>query len=607
MKRDNFLPKFNISNNLSADMRNIEISKAMSAGWYKGKIHYHLKNANCLAVLDGRYYYTNIGINNDSRDFLIKGTRGYHIAEFLRLLGFDDSDLNQLLQTWRNDSVSGLSVRWRSKNEMSQELFARYLEKLKDDISGIDTIEIEYEFHKYKASIYTTEASRVYNSKESTYGNRLQWGQKQDNYNVDSWGIEKRIFTLDQNVITKSVEALYGNSIKLISDGTDVTSNYSEGLLNTLRSMIAYSGNEFMQITSSSKIGERTYTETKYNLHGGALVTETYISAIGKETFNATIKSSFILDENNEHYVRYTGICPKKSSRYASIEDKCQEDRNELQGRSPLMGGEDLKNKNYQYYTNAFWQYSTHIESIKDISPMVNRGDEFLFRRINDNTAYIDVEAFKKLNMRDVGFYLGNYFDIYVKQKSSGGGFFGGFIGAIAGLLGTIFDIGFDIVISVPALKQSMQLMTFVINKIFDTDLSEKEVWQIGSQVALVIASVLLAPETGGTSFGLTTGEFAMASMASSIALSLAVVSSKGNDAKAKAEKEQKAKEKEQKNREAEKKLQSDEEEKKKKIDSEAKQNAEEDFQAFLKNPMYKFDRERTKMKGDLKSQFKLI
>jgi len=66
---------------------------------YKGKFHYHMKNAGLITNFDGQEYYSPMQIRYNSFGFFNKGTTGYHMAEILRLIGFDDSSLKDLHAT----------------------------------------------------------------------------------------------------------------------------------------------------------------------------------------------------------------------------------------------------------------------------------------------------------------------------------------------------------------------------------------------------------------------------------------------------------------------------------------------------------------------------
>lgn len=599
MENNNFLPKFNISKNLANDLRNIEIAKMLSTGWYKGKFDYHMRKAGCVKNINGKEYYTNMIISSDANNFLVKDTVGYHKAEVLRLMGFEDEDLDQLKQTWNTKGVDGIYQRWIAKDEMSKDLFQRYIKQMKEDLKDVTTIEIEYELQAYKKDVYTTDTSRVYNSKQSIFGDRLQWGTSKDN-DLSKWKTNNRFYNLD-NIIVRDKELSYGNKITFYNGTIDVTDTIPMLLQDAVKSMIAYSGIDFMDRISSEKIGEKEYTFKK--LYSYPLEEEIYIVPIGKETFNATIKSSFEEDNNSVHYKRYTAICDQTRIR-GSRETKstnCREEINTEDERIPLNNS--IKNYiNIPYMAKDFWSYTKYEVGQNDYvidifgKKIIRESDKFLFYNSgnNDVGAYIDVHEFKKISIEDVGFYFGNYFDIKVTQKS--GGFFTGFIGFVAGILGKIFNVGFNLLNYVPIFRLQLQIMTWIVNKTFGTNMTEKQVFELGLQIALTIIGYLFAPVTMGTSL-----------LIANMALSLSIAGANAQDKQKQMQQESNEKQKLQEERNKQKKEDAKKKEEEQKLKSTLSNNQDEEFIEFLKNPLYKIDREKNEITNSFEKQFKLI
>lgn len=573
MENNNFLPVFNISDSLSSDLRQIEIAKKLSEGWYKGQIDYYLRKINGTFWIDGEEYYHSIyGILDSTTRFKVKGTRDYYIAEFCRLLGLEDQDLQQFTDIATGGGSDGIYLTWKYKNEISKESFKHYVGIIDTYMNDVDTIEIEYENQRYRSDIYTTEASRVYNNRASLYGNYIQWGSAIGELNSTSWEQKKYLFYVPE-VQTKPTNLSFGKNVKFKRAEIDVTSEFTPELIQVIQTMIAYSGEDFMIKLSESKVGETTYIGEDYN----------YISARGVEVYDANVKNSFLMDTDNIQYKRYTSF---KGSERTDI----------LEGRDSLTGNEF----GIKYFTWKFWDFTKIPSNGAEAGAswvqerIVGVGDEFLFRSSGDQNvgAFLKVKAFQKLSMKEVSYYFGNYFNVRVTQKKSGG-FFSGFVGAIAGLLGKIFDFGFDLISIVPALRLSLQIFTKVVNALFKTDLTPKEVFRIGLQIAWTSIGIVLTPFTFGVSLAIST------------AIALAIAGSDSNEKKKELEEKARQQEEENKKRKEEKDTQAEEDAMKKRIDTEGSE--EEKMNLFLKDPLYQLDRELNEIDISMKKQFNLL
>ena len=596
---NNFLPKFDISNNLSSDLRNIEIAKQLTTGWYKGKFDYHLRKAGFVSMINGEEYYTNIPMLYLQRDFYNEGTQGWHIAEWLRLIGLQDSDLDEIRTIGNTKDVDGIYHSWKAKLGISSSQFKHNMEIMKELLIDVDEVRIDYENQRYKTSVYTTGALRPYNTKESLYGDSLAWASGKADVNL--WTTDGRIITLP-DLQTKPNSSGYGKAIRLYKDSIDVTSNYNETIKNAVQSMIMYSGNSFMQRISSNKISE-TVTTVYVTTYESAEHSE-YISVTGTEVFDATIKQSFIDDIDDLNFIRYTAMYDDEGG--ASESPTIIEGRSELLTIRAGIYNSEIK----VTLASDFWMligYARSLNTTIFMQPIVNNGDEFLFYNTNNSDigAYIKVSEFKKLSMDELSYYIGEYFDIRVTQDD--GGFFSGFIGFIAGFLGVFFNGIYQIFDWVPITRLQLQILTKVVNKLFGSDLSKREVFDIEAQVIVAVVAILLAPETGGMSLGLTAGEFTAATVALSLSVSLGVAGSKAD--REKTESENKAEvDKQRKEELAEvRKLENEQKEREKELNSEGDKSEKEEFQSFLNNPLYRFDRERNKMKSDFEKQFKLL
>jgi len=593
-KIDRTLPKFSISDNLAHDLRTIKIAKALGTGWYKGKFYKLMREIGSVISIGGEEYFTGLQLKYNANNFFNEGTIGYKQAELLRLMGLEDSDLNQIIQTSNTDHVDGVNVRWIAKEELTKERFSQYLQMIDEDLINVDTIEVDCEIQRYRLDTYPTSAVRPYNTRLSVYGDRLGNQQKFDGFDNLSWNggaIQRSL----PPIINRTASAIVGEAIRFKKAGVDVTSTLDLGLRQAVQAMLAYSGKDFMNLLSSTKIGERTYTVNEYAVLNVLSGSATYVSAIGTEVYSANILSAFIEDVNDFHWGRYTMECPQSFTQRGQWSSSCA--RGTIIPAVSISSTSNFVNTSYSLYSSAFWNYTRYttrnLLSIISKRPIVQGKDNFLFYDTGkeDLGAYIKVSEFFKLTIEDLGYYLGNYFDIKIYQSSSGGGFFGGLINFLGGLFGLILNVTFNLIERVPILKLQLDILTWTINKIFNSDLDNRDTFNILAKILGVALTVLFGWVGAAISVGISVG----------IAKNDAEEEQRKNQEIADKKKEAREKELEQRKKEAEEKK------KQQKIDTEGEENSREEFEAFLKNPLYKLNQEKNELRNSLNSQFKLL
>jgi len=515
----NFLPMFTLSGNLASDMRKIEIAKSMSFAWLKGQFYSNMKKAGQVSTISGKEYFMPVVIRRNSYGFFTYGTKGYWIAESLRLLGYDDKSLRDLADASNGDLDNIIWV-WRRSKTPNATDFSFYANKLREEIVNVDSIKIEYELDRYKSTVYTTEASRPYIPKTSG----MKWAQGcVPNPSIYKWTVREAYPSTTPNIIHKEDIYVWGK-IKLFSLGVDVTANYSTVIKNALTAMIAYSGESFMHRTSSIKTGERTYTVySKQGYEGGYQSSETFISAIGEETFDAIIKPEFINDTSEIYWKNYSAYYDYETGSTFNVDNKY--------GREPLTRvSAKLSSKWSQIdsYSTFFWEimgYEYNDENITQ-TDKIDSGDEFLFKEYDRISAIMSVEEFFKLDVKEFTFYFGKYFTFDVNYNN------GTFVDMVLAGIGKLFNfvVGtiFDIFYSIPALRQMLQINAWLVNTTFGTDLTDEEVFKTVVQVAIIVYTAgqtytaISAGNAGATMAGATTMALG-ASVSTSLTLASAV------------------------------------------------------------------------------------
>ncbi len=477
----NFLPMFTPSGNLASDMRKIEIAKSISFAWLKGQFYSNMKKAGSVINISGKEYFGPTYIRGNSYGFFTYNTKGYWIAESLRLLGYDDDSLRKLADA-SNGDLDNITWVWRRSKTPNATDFSFYANKLREEIANVDSIKIEYELDRYKNTVYTTEASRIYTPKTSG----MNWAQGCiPNPSIYKWTMMEAYPATTPNVIHKEDMYVWGK-IKLFSLGVDVTANYSTVIKNALTAMIAYSGESFMHRTSSAKIGERTYTVySQADDYGGYQASDTFISAIGEETFDAIIKPEFINDTSEIYWKNYSAYYDAETGAVLNADNRYS--------REPLTRvSAKLSDKwsTINSYSTFFWEimgYEYNDESITQ-TDKIDSGDEFLFREYDRMTAVMSVEEFFKLDIKEFTFYFGKYFTFDVNYNN------GTFVDMVLAGIGKLFNfvLGtiFDIFYTIPGLRQMLQINAWIVNTAFNTDLTEEEVFKINVQVGIIVASL---------------------------------------------------------------------------------------------------------------------
>lgn len=511
----NFLPMFTPSGNLASDMRKIEIAKSMSFAWLKGQFYNNMKKAGQVSTISGKEYFMPVKIRGNSRGFFTYGTKGYWIAESLRLLGYDDKSLRDLANVSNGDLDDVIWV-WRRSKTPNATDFSFYANKLREEIVNVDSIKIEYELDRYKSTVYTTEDSRPYIPKTSG----MKWAQGcVPNPSMYKWTVREAYPSTTPNIIHKEDIYVWGK-IKLFSLGVDVTANYSTIIKNALTAMIAYSGESFMHRTSSVKTGERTYTVYSQEGYGAS---ETFISAIGEETFDAIIKPEFINDTSEIYWKNYSAYYDYETGSTFNVDNKY--------GREPLTRvSAKLSNKwsTIDSYSTFFWEivgYEYNDGSIAQ-TDKIDSGDEFLFKEYDRMSAIMSVEEFFKLDIEEFTFYFGKYFTFDVNYNN------GTFVDMVLAGIGKLFNfvVGtiFDIFYSIPVLRQMLQINAWLVNTTFGTDLTDEEVFKTTVQVAIIVYTAgqaytaISAGQAGATMAGATAMALG-ASVSTSLTLASAV------------------------------------------------------------------------------------
>jgi len=467
----NYLPSITNKPDSNSDfLKIVEISKSIAFSGLKGQWDEHLRKAGSVITVDGRELYTALTLSaHVSMDFFNKGTKGWHTAEALRILGLDNDDLTDIQRTAFTKDVNGYFQYYNWKREISALEFTYQVNRLNDMLVDVDTIEIDYELQAYNPDVYTTDADRPYNSKASIFSDVLLWKQT---LTTDMFDVE---FGASNNpdIINKTSEQLLGKSIRLFTGTTDVTSSFTTESLTAIRAMIAYSGTTFMDKLSASKTSEGTLTIPD-------IQTVEYITAIGTEVFDANIKSDFLLDEEEIYYRFYT------ENSYGNEVDLGIDDERKL--------FTDIAIDSKGYYASRFWDFTKLIIDEEQYQLHIDKQDDWIMYDTRTGYgAYIYVDEFMKLDVDEFSYIMNKYLDFRLDVEE--GSFFDNLLTSVARLVSTVFSVAYDLFSTIPTFKQQLDIITSVVNSLFGTDMTNEEVFNVGLNVGILVATMGLSSE----------------------------------------------------------------------------------------------------------------
>jgi len=491
----NYIPSFKSSGDRVRDLKMLIILESISFAMLKGKFERHMREIGAVKTIDDRELFTDIEIHaDDSRNFFNKEHRGYHIAEVLRMVGYEDEDLKQITDANEADGVSYVRQNWKWKNELTESTFKDFADYLNDSIQDVDEIQFDMTFLAYDKDEYPTDEDRPYKPKDEVYDDELPLMQDMSITERDSYGTDNGDLTY-----RKKNSGLWGE-IRLLSGGEDVTSDYNSELKEALKAMILYSGSTFMDRTDYEKIDE---IDIGFNR----------IAVVGTEYYSGTVKSSFIDDSDNHQFERYNvDQSPDANSRASSI----------MKFPQPFIIWSGISNVG----TDELGVLDIDIVLDKDLDLLYNTGK-------TSSGGWIYVDKFRKLTQKEYLNLLGEYFNVYVKEDSLSP--LQSIFAAVGGFFGAIIDFAYKISSAIPFVRASVVALTFVINELFNTDLDEEYVFKMAMIIAITLVIGYLTGSAGaavGESIAVSAG-IAGAGVAIGIAVSFAFSMSTMNEMKA--------------------------------------------------------------------------
>lgn len=235
------LPVFKPSSNLSKDIRQLEESKAMSYGFWKGQLIEKGEAVSGTTKINGHSCMSKFAI-----DYVSDTDKA-----FLELLGMGEDEFADINETQSNSRVRHVDFEWKPSFEGTQESLQLYYDLIKGYCPTVATIEIYGETH-YE----TTGNPALQFIKSPSTKSREDLAYK-------DWYEEPPTMKL------------YDSGMLEIHTG-DTDTNWYKALLN----LMVMDGNRIMSYASTTTESERSYDK------GTALNPELWYAVLGKDTYS---------------------------------------------------------------------------------------------------------------------------------------------------------------------------------------------------------------------------------------------------------------------------------------------------------------------------------
>lgn len=470
MENNSNLPMFKKSGEgLSRDVLKLKKLEVISEGWYKGQLIQLLDKIAGRIIVDGvECYKTNIKIDkytnlSDNSEY------AKNVKKFLRLLGLSDTSLSKIYKTSRNSQVSGIKLHFNKNSDLNRDFtefdFKSTIKKMKEQLSNAYKFEI---IHSNKYYDFT-ETQRNAQLMSSIYIGKI-WKEDLDYF--DEMNEETiRDFSIEQS--------FHYTELKIYDDqNNDITSGYTELLKNALKCCIAYSGINFAELESLTKLSEEKSVLDESNIY---IVTS-------KETYLNNINSNFI-----DEYERYKKGNIKVQETITGTGDGAQE----------------------EYVINGIlamhlWSYCLIIDSLdndltNDLFYISKKKYTFMGKTYYDEssaTRYISVKGLKRTNAKIIASYLSQYTDFRIEQVKKKTKFLGigGFVGKVLGGIFNLIMQGIQLIAKVlyyiPVFRLEIQFIAWIFSGKWSND--RDRFVMFASRIVLAIIAILIVVYTGG-------------------------------------------------------------------------------------------------------------
>lgn len=468
---ENFIPMFKKSGDgLAKDMLKLKKIELIAEGWYKGQLIQLLDKVAGRVIVDGIVCYnTNIVINGYTNRNN-NSERAKNIQKLLRLFGLDDTALDNIYYTWSNNQLDGILFNFDKEENydrvFSLDDFKETYKSLRELISNAQTFELVHNNTKYLETD-TARPSVPY----SDWYNGSVWIEDSMSYDVNtdlSEGGNGTTYTPIRDYSAGQV--MHYSSLKIFDvNGIDITSSYSDKIVDAVKMLLLFSGNNFMQRDSITKLSEIIVINEE---------SENYVIVETKETYTKNYNITFA---DNEFWKYKNGSL--KLQQY--LDDGTYATR-------------DIIAFNY-------WDIFLYLDSFDN-----NQSNDLFYiskRKISvfssdENQRRLTVDGIKNHSGKEIAFGLTKYADFQIliprkKKKFLGmGGFVGSFLGGLFNAIVNLVTVVARILSYVPVFRIQFQIIAWIFSGEWSND--QRRIEQVGTRVLLAVIAAVIIVLTGG-------------------------------------------------------------------------------------------------------------
>lgn len=469
--RESDIPLFKRSkDSLTKDVLKLKKLELITEGWYKGQLIQLLDKVAGKVVVDGIVCYnTNIVINGYTNRNN-NSERAKNIQKLLKLFGLDDTALDNIYHTWSNNQLDGIQFNFDKEENydkvFSLDDFKETYRSLRELISNAQTFELVHNNTKY----LETDTERPPIPYSEWYGGSA-WIEDSMRYESNTDLSENGSGTTYTPIRDYSAgQIMHYSSLKIFdTNGIDITSSYSNKIVDAVKMLLLFSGNNFMQRDSITKLSETIVRNEE---------SENYVIVETKETYTKNYNITF---SDNEFWKYKNGSL--KLQKY--LDDGTYLTRDIIA---------------FDYWDIFLYLDSFDNDESNDLFYISKR--KISVFSSDKNQRRLTVNGIKNHSAKEIVSGLTKYADFKIlvprkKNKFLGmGGFVGGFLGGLFNAIVKVVAVVARILSYVPVFRVQFQIIAWIFSGEWSND--QKRVEQVGTRVLLAAIAAVIIVLTGG-------------------------------------------------------------------------------------------------------------
>jgi len=424
------LPSFQLSGaGLNVDLMNVKTTEVISLGWWKGQFRRRLEQVTGKKTVDGVLCYdTSFGIGRDA-------CSNENTQEFLKMIGFVDSQIKSLCSSSHEEGIKDIMFRWRQNFEFKQKDFEDVYKLLANNVPVFHRLELTNIALEYKKTaprqaiavhqVYTDLAHKDSRIRPPNY----PWEKPESGvHEIPSSGT-------DYDYLPSGYLNLEEQRLELF-DIAGIVIPLDNDIKQVLKAMLYLSGDKLLPFDSVSTESTTDYEKELNNGIGGV---ETWTKVTALENYSSGFLDSFISEFPVYEKKEVTG--------YVDDGDE---------GISDIFGAND--NRANPTYSNYFWL-------LREMLSYVDGGNltSGLFIETQNGDVYMTVDGLDNIAPRELQKGIASHADVYVGQKSCTD-FFNCLWDGVMQILAVALNIIAQVLWYFPAMRISMQIVIFALS-----------------------------------------------------------------------------------------------------------------------------------------------